>query len=556
MNERLQVRALFEAFLARFFENEISDNSRDMKASLLWILAILAAPGLLLPFSNIFRWTALLRAGPAVFQREIIADKVMYLSFSMGAVMLLAVVVWQALLVDRRDVIVLGSFPVRARVIVIAKLAALLGYVGIVGGGMHVVAAVAYGLFLATSLAEVLLGTLGHFLSAALACMFACIAVAAVQAVIMAVAGPRWFGRITAPAQLVLAAAGLMLFLLGPMLGAAAVDYVRGNDRSAWVLWMPPIWFLGVYEAILLLDQRGMAMMAVRAVYAMSAALILLLAAYPLAYRRVAAAALYGSELGRTRSAAGRGIDWLVGRLPLEAGARGTLQFILLTLGRVARHKLIVATSLGAAAALALPFIMRWSGLPGGTVPARSHIAVPFVFAMFGIAGLRMAYNVPSERAAAWLFRTGFRPTHMGTRAARTAGLLAGAFLPALVCLPVFAWRWGADIGLSMALTMLLFGALVTEIGVRSLDFVPFTRAYNPERSRLQARWPLYLLAMVFFLQFVPSMTQLAWRHGNYWTVPLLLGMAAAGLRYVHPPEPAAVVDDDFEDKPLALRLY
>lgn len=558
MNEVRQARALFDAFLARFFENEMSDNSRDMKSSFFWILAMLATPGLLLPFSNVFRWGILLAfSGEEVFKLAIVADKVMYLSFSMGGIMLLSAVVWQALLVDRRDAIVLGSFPVRARVIVAAKIAALLVYVGIVGGGMHVVAAAAYGLLLATSLTEIVLGILGHFVSGAMACMFACVAVAAVQAVILAAGGPRLFARVTAPAQLVLAAAGLMLFLLCPMIGAAAVDFVRGNDRSAWVQWMPPVWFVGVYEVILGFEHRAMPQMAARALYASGAVLALLLAAYPLAYRRIVTSAMQGSPLGQRRSIASVALDRLVRRMPVRPDTRGALHFILLTIGRVARHKLVIATAIGAAVAITLPVILRWAAQ--GAVPpwpGRSHIAVPFVFVMLGLAGTRMAYNVPSERAAGWIFSTANRQARIGTSAARLAGLLIGACAPALVCLTVYTWFWGPSVAFPLALTVFAFGALVSEMGIRSVDFVPFTRAYNPDRSNLQARWPLFLILTLLFLQFLPWAVRLLLVNGHGWLAPAALGLLALGLRYAHPPEPPELIDADHENKPLALRLY
>ncbi|HUF23736.1 MAG TPA: hypothetical protein VMN81_06375 [Vicinamibacterales bacterium] len=558
MNEVRQARALFDAFLARFFENEMSDNSRDMKSSFLWILAILAAPGLLLPFSRMFDWQMLLAfSGYETLRQVILADKVMYLSFSMGGIMLLSAVVWQALLVDRRDAIVLGSFPVRPRVIVAAKIAALLAYVGIVGGGMHVVAAVAYGLILATSSAEILLGILGHFLSGFLACVFVCVTVAALQAAMLAVGGPRLFARLTAPAQLVLAAAGLLLFLLCPMIGAAAVDFARGNDRSAWVLWMPPVWFLGVYEVMLGFEQRAMPQMAARALYASGAMLALLLAAYPLAYRRIATSAIQGSPLGTRRSIASVALDGLVRRMPVRPDTRGALHFILLTIGRVARHKLVIATAIGAAVAITLPFVLRWAAQAAVPPwPGRSHIAVPFVFVMLGLAGTRMAYNVPSERAAGWIFSTAHRQSRIGTSAARLAGLLIGAGTPALVCLMVYMWFWGPAVAAPLALTVFTFGALVSEMGIRTVDFVPFTRAYNPDRSNLQARWPLYLIVTLLFLQFLPWAIRSLLVNGHGFLAPAALGLLALALRYAHPPEPPELIDADHENKPLALRLF
>src|SRR5688500_17823163 len=159
MSEQRQAAALYRAFLARFFENEISQNSRDLKASFLRIVAVLSVPGFLLPFASNFRWQLLLGRGYDEYRLLVIADKVVYLSLTMAAIMLLTAVVWQALLVDRRDAIVLGSFPVRPRTIIAAKVAALLAYVGIVGGGMQVLGSFMYGLNLATSLSEIVMGT-------------------------------------------------------------------------------------------------------------------------------------------------------------------------------------------------------------------------------------------------------------------------------------------------------------------------------------------------------------------------------------------------------------
>ena len=122
--------------------------------------------------------------------------------------------------------------------------------------------------------------------------------------------------------------------------------------------------------------------------------------------------------------------------------------------------------------------------------------------------------------------------------------------------LPLIALAAAGALALSACATIFAFGALISEIGLRNVDFVPFTRTYSPERGRLQARWPAYLIATLLFLQFLPWAVQLALIYRNYWLMPLLLASAAAGFRYAHPPEPPPLVDADLENKPLALRLY
>ena len=558
MNEYFQARALFHAFLARFFENEISDNSGDMRSSFARIIGMMAAPGMLLPVMNIFKWGLMLGIlGPARFRMAIVADKAIYLSLSIGAVLLLTAVVWQALLVDRRDAIVLGSFPVRARAIVGAKVASLLAYVGIVAFGMHIIAAFAYSLLLATSVAEIFRGIAAHLITGVMACMFACLAVAAFQATLLALGGPKLFSRITAPAQLALATAGILLLLLFPMIGGAAGAYVRGSDDVGWVLWLPPMWFVGVYEVLMGFPHRGMPELAWRAVLATGGAFTLLITMYPLAYRRIVTSAMTGSAMSARRSLGSVALQWLLRHAPFAPDTRAAAHFTLLTLSRVARHKLIIATALGAALALTLPFMMRWAAATGvAAVPGRSHIAVPIVFVLIGLAGLRMAFNVPSEPAAAWIFHTAVRPARIGLRAARISALTIGGLMPATVCFAVYAWIWDPWIAASLTVTLLALVWMIAEMSLRTLDFVPFTRRYNPERGNLQARWPLFLMVGVIFLQFFPWIIRMLLSAGIYWLAPALIAAIAAALRLTPPPEPPQLVDADHENKPLALRLY
>jgi hypothetical protein len=55
-HEREQFLALTRAFLARFFENEITSGTDDLKTSFFWLLSFLSVPGFFLPMTMAFTW--------------------------------------------------------------------------------------------------------------------------------------------------------------------------------------------------------------------------------------------------------------------------------------------------------------------------------------------------------------------------------------------------------------------------------------------------------------------------------------------------------------------
>lgn len=560
MDERRQIRALFRAFLARFFENEISDGSRDLRNSFMWIVVVLAVPGLMIPFWNIFRWQMLLAfEGYDTFRLELLWDKAIYLSLATGSIMLLTAVVWQALLVDRRDAIVIGSFPVRRRIVVVSRLAALIAYVGIVGGGMHVIAAFAYSFILATSFRELVMGIVAHFVAGTLASMFACLSVAAFQATLLAIGGPRLFARVTAPAQAALAAAGLLLFLLSPITGSAVIEAVRGHAGSLWVLWLPPTWFLGLYEVILGNAHAQMAPMAARALAALGVSLAVLVVMYPLAYRRVAAAATFGSPLGHRRPVLTRLVARLIRLLPAAADVRGGLHFIALTAARSPRQKLVLASALGAAAALSLPFVLAWAQLAQiPRVPSLSQIAIPIAFVLFLLAGLRVAFSLPAELPASWVFTTSSGPRRTGVRAARAANAIVTLAISGLAA-AVYAWFWDAGVALQLVIAIAGIGLFIGEVLLGGLEYVPFAQAYHPGRARLQSRWPIYLIATNVMLELVPYAILQLLDIGYAWLAGVTFAVMAAGVAAWRARQPQApdLVDEEREaSETLALRLY
>ncbi len=149
-DEFVQVRALTAAFFARFFESDTTAERTDATRSFFWLLAILAAPGLLLTTYRQFLWERIARRGEgiAALHQAVRADTAEYLALTFVAVAVVAAARWQSLVIDRRDALVLGTLPTRPRTIVIAKLAALAGYTGLLAAGMHLGTALVQGVSL------------------------------------------------------------------------------------------------------------------------------------------------------------------------------------------------------------------------------------------------------------------------------------------------------------------------------------------------------------------------------------------------------------------------
>ena len=203
-----QCRALARAFLFRFFENEITAGSSDLRSSFFWLLSILVPPGMFLPVMALMKWSiANFVYGAEGVRRVAWMDKTMYIGFSMIAAGAVGTIVWNALVVDRRDTLVLGVQPLRGRTIVVAKLLALGTYVAIFIGGMHTLSSFLYGMLLGNfgDVPFALRGIVAHFVASSLGSAFVLFGVCAIQGVLLATLGPRLFARISPLVQLLLA---------------------------------------------------------------------------------------------------------------------------------------------------------------------------------------------------------------------------------------------------------------------------------------------------------------------------------------------------------------
>lgn len=502
-DQRDQMRALTQAFLVRFFDNEITSGTGDLKQSFFNLVAFLATPGLFFPVIMSMEWAfiAKLRGADALrtMSRD---DKTLYLGLSMIATGLVAAVVWSSLLVDRRDGLVLGILPVRSRVIVQSKLLAVCAYVGLISVGMHATGSVTFGFLLAfgSGLGFALRGVMAHFIAASAASLFVFAAVLAVQGVWLAVLGPRAFGRVSAWLQMALVSSVLLGLIAVPGIADAAVGMLAGTGSRAqpWILSTPPMWFLGLYETILGTENQTLLALGRTAVFGLSAAAGLAALSYPLAYRRVMRDAVeHPGGMGRVGmlTAPAR---WLTPLIARQGVTRATVQFYLATLGRVERHRFTLAVAAGAALAWGLPTIVRWLGLSqqGEMLPL---LALPLATMALLLVGLRVTAAVPSDLRAGWIFAAAVLPRER-VRAGMRRVMLAVVVVPvALIASAVYWHLWGLGTAVMHGSVCVAAGWLLTEYLVRSADGMPCDQPWRPERANLKSWWPAYVIAFVLF---------------------------------------------------------
>jgi len=103
--------------------------------------------------------------------------------------------------------------------------------------------------------------------------------------------------------------------------------------------------------------------------------------------------------------------------------------------------------------------------------------------------------------------------------------LLPALALNSVVIAPLLGWRLAAWHTLVVSAVLIL----AVEMLSLTINFVPYTRAYEPGHARLKIRWPLYALGM-FLVAYVPVQVELAILDRPRW---FLLFVAITALAIV-----------------------
>jgi hypothetical protein len=489
---------LARTFFARFFESDLMPPGLPQVQLVIWSMALLASPGLTFSVSFGNGYVALQKV-PEMLVRAMLLHRLIFITMTMTAAGLVALVIWDGVFPDRRDARILGALPLPGRVLIAARLLALAAVAAIVLTGVNIIPAIAYGSAVGTfgGAANIVAGVLAHFVATSLAGLFVFTSLIAIQGAVLTIGGRRAADRLAVVFQIAFVVALLQLIFFLPRMGPLLTTDLQNPGLRT----LPSIWFLGLYDVLGGRPASGANSLALLAVIATAASTTVAAALCMLSHARLSRLALETQDSGRGRP---RVAVWLANtvttRLTPHATSRAIFQFTLRTLARSRSHRLLLSMYIGVALALVVsalvPLFLR-RGFAAFERPSIELLSAPLVMSFFTIVGIRVALAIPVEPRANWAFRL----REPGDRVRAIAGvsaalLLLGIFPSVCLAAATAGALWGWWTAVVHAGICALMGRLLAELLLLSLDKLPFTCTYLPGKSRILTLWPLYLTGL------------------------------------------------------------
>lgn len=511
---------LWRAFLEQFVANESVTSDLQMRRAIIGVFTFLITPGLFLmmktmPDYELMLMVAKARDMPELIETRLAQLAVLFVSYSMVTTGLLTVFIWDTLVFDKRDSMVLGPLPVPGKTIVAAKLAALATFLMGSTVAVNLISGLPFA-FVTGGPAGHLLRHLAAHLSGTIAgAVFVFSALVIVRGLLVLLVSPHFAATVGSFLQFVFLSAVLCFMMVPTTMGESSV---------------PIAWFFGLFELIRGSRVEGIDALAQRALIAfplsVAGAVAVTFGGY---WHQMRAALAPSARVGASATIRRRVAGLMIGHDPI---ARGTADFILTTLARSRPQQVPIAI----AASLAVAIIsVAAATRPGGfaelQTPRTVVLWIPILIGYWIVVGLRASFVVPTELPAAWLFRVHSTLPSVsywsGVRASMVAFAIGPALLVnALVVLPLVGLRTAAIHSVFTCLAVIVAGQFASLL----VDSVPFTRAYPPGHTKLKTRWPLYLLGM-FTVAYWPVQAELgALRDPADLLQLITIGVAAIAL--------------------------
>ena len=531
-------------FAGRMFKGGGELGADELDLGLGVMLIFLAMPGTLVSLLMFEKYGSLIRflRGDGKFDPFLAAipDEYFFIVLAMAVSCAVALWRWNSIFPDRRDYVNLVPLPISLTRIFFANLFAIFALTALL---TMVVNAASFVLFPIAvegsegSFSMLLRFAFGHAVSVCLSSVFSFLAIFALSGILMACLPFRVFRKVSIYVRF--AVAFCLLAVLATSFTVSSVLSSSSQMIYQRLGGLPPAWFLGLTETLWgNSNDIFFASLSRRAMLSLGVALLISIIAYTFSFRRSFVRIPEVADVG-----------------PLPRGRRFRLPAILLdaTILRAAKHRacyhFVSRAVLRSDAHLQIVLAFAALGLVAAaqTVNAAYHpgfsfaaqppsvelLSIPFILSYCLLVGIRLAFEVPSDLSANWIFKLwiapdGEQPRQVARRVLLTFSL--GWLAPLCFLYSAVLWGWLT----ALLQTAILFACSVVFVEVLLVQFrkIPFTCSYPAFQSRATLVLVAYLIGFVAFAIYIPRIVQ--WSMVTQWGVagfmPVVL-LSLGGLR-------------------------
>ncbi len=535
---------LLRVFMGRVFHGGGDSGAGEMDVGLGVILILLAMPGALISLLLFEKYGSLIRwmRGEAAFDpfTATIPDEYLFIVLSMVVTGAAAIWRWDALFLDRRDYSNLVPLPISLRRIFLGNFAAILLLAAALTLDVNAASFVLFPVAVVgsqVSLAVFLRFAAGHAATVVLASVFSFFAVFAVIGLMMALLPYSVFRRVSMYIRFLIA-----LFFLALLATSFAVPSFLGQAARVskfGVNLLPPVWFLGLGQTFWGNGANPFFTALTRtALLAIGFSMAIAFLSYALAFRRSFIRIPETAEIGPLpRSQFHLLPIGLIDRTVLrDPQQRACFHFITRTLFRSEAHLQIGAAFVAmglVVSAQSLASAFHSSAAAALRYPSEDLLSIPFILSFCIVVGIRLAFEIPADLRANWVFALWIDTNTLQTRSIARKILLTFSLVPLVpICFVTSFFFW--DFGTALLHIAIFAACSIAFVELLLLRFrkIPFTCSYPPFQSHSALVFVAYLFGFLIFTSYIPELE--AWSLADPWRVCFFLPLIAIPLAGVH----------------------
>ncbi len=165
--------------------------------------------------------------------------------------------------------------------------------------------------------------------------------------------------------------------------------------------------------------------------------------------------------------------------------------------------------------------------------PSEDLLSIPFILSFCIIVGIRLAFEIPSDLRANWVFALWIDPDTLQTRPIARKVLLTFSLLPLIPICFAGSWiLWGFSVALLHTVVFAACTVALVELLLLRFRKIPFTCSYPPFQSHSALIFVAYLFGFVLFSTYLPELE--FWSVADPWRAIVFIPLVAIILLSIY----------------------